>query len=203
MRKLLAFILLCIMLIAVGITFRTPILLSFSNHLIQQDEPQKVEAMVVLSGNAFERGYEAYDLFMKGYAPKIICPGGNLQPDFLVLNDSVYESDLTKKSILRQHVADSIVITLHQGASTAEEAVAVLKYCKENHIKKIMVVTTLFHTRRAGHVYHKLFDKEGIQVIMRGAHCYMYDENHWWQNEYGMIGLNNEYMKTLYYWLKR
>ena len=203
MKKTLAFLCLCIMLIAIGVTFKTPILQSFSNFLMKQDNLEKVELIVALSGNAYERGNEAADLLKQGYAPRIVCPGGNLETIFLVLGDTIYESDLCKKDIVRNGVSDSLVAALHYGTSTREEADTILGYCKEHHIKKIIVVTTLFHTRRAGNVYKKRFAAEGITVLMRGAHAFDFDEDTWWQNEYGLIGLNNEYMKTLYYFIKR
>ncbi len=203
MKKFLAWLCLCIMLIALGIVFKTPILQSFSNFLMKQDPPEKADLMVVLSGDAFDRGNEGARLYKEGYAKHIVCPGGNLEELFLILEDSVYESDLCKKNIVRNGVADSFVTALHYGTSTREEADTILGYCKQHHIKKVIVVTTLFHTRRAGSVYKKRFAAEGISVLVRGAHAFDFDENTWWQNEYGLIGLNNEYMKTLYYLIKK
>ncbi len=191
------------MLIAVGIVFKTPILQSFSNFLMKQDTPAKADLMVVLSGSAFDRGNEGANLYKAGYAKHVICPGGNLEELFLILGDTVYESDLCKRNILRNGVADSLVTALHYGTSTREEADTILGYCREHQIKKIIVVTTLFHTRRAGKVYKERFAKEGITVLMRGAHATDYEENLWWKTEYGLIALNNEYMKTLYYLIKK
>ena len=203
MRRWVAFICLCIMLIAIGVVFKTSILRSFSNFLMKQDAPEKAQVMVVLSGNAFERGNEGARLYKAGYADHIICPGGNLERAFLIEGDTVYESDLCKKNIVKNGVPDSMVTVLRYGTSTIEEADTILGYCKQHQIRKIIVVTSLFHTRRAGKVYRKRFAKKGIQVMMRGAHDSVFDENLWWQNEYGLIGLNNEYMKTLYYLIKR
>jgi len=203
MKKILAFIFLCIMLIALGMTFKAPILRSFSDFLMQQDPAEKADLMVVLSGDAFDRGNEGARLYKEGYASHIVCPGGNLEQLFLILGDTLYESDLCKRNIVRNGVADSLVTVLHYGTSTREEADTILGYCLEHHIKKIIVVTSLFHTRRAGSVYKKRFAAEGIKVLMRGAHAFDFDENLWWQSEYGLIGLNNEYMKTLYYLIKR
>ncbi len=191
------------MLISVGVAFKAPILRSFSNFLMKQDAPEKVPLMVVLSGNAFDRGNEGARLYKAGYADHIVCPGGNLEHDFLITGDTVYESDLCKRNILKNGVPDWQVTVLRYGTSTLEEADTILGYCRQHRIKKIIVVTSLFHTRRAGKVYRNKFAKDGIQVIMRGAHDSQYDENLWWQNEYGLIGLNNEYMKTLYYLIKR
>ncbi|MCW3125339.1 MAG: hypothetical protein JWO03_997 [Bacteroidetes bacterium] len=191
------------MLIAVGVVFKTPILRSFSNFLMKQDDPEKADLMVVLSGNAFDRGNEGARLYKEGYAKHIICPGGNLERAFLIMGDTVYESELLRKNILRNGVPDSMVTVLRYGTSTIEEADTLIGYCREHKITKVLVVTNLFHTRRAGKVYKKRFAKEGIQVIMRGAHDSQFDENLWWQSEYGLIGLNNEYMKTLYYLIKK
>lgn len=202
-KKLLASILFLIMLIAVCAAFKTPILQSFSNFLMKQDAPEKADLMVVLSGSAFDRGNEGARLYKEGYAKQVICPGGNLEDLFLILGDTMYESDLCRKNVIRNGVADSLVTALHYGTSTREEADTILGYCKQHQIKKIIVVTTLFHTRRAGRVYKERFAKEGITVLMRGAHASDYSEDLWWQSEYGLIALNNEYMKTLYYLIKR
>jgi uncharacterized SAM-binding protein YcdF (DUF218 family) len=202
-KKLLASILFLIMLIAVCAAFKTPILQPFSNFLMKQDAPEKADLMVVLSGSAFDRGNEGARLYKEGYAKQVICPGGNLEDLFLILGDTMYESDLCRKNVIRNGVADSLVTALHYGTSTREEADTILGYCKQHQIKKIIVVTTLFHTRRAGRVYKERFAKEGITVLMRGAHASDYSEDLWWQSEYGLIALNNEYMKTLYYLIKR
>jgi uncharacterized SAM-binding protein YcdF (DUF218 family) len=203
MKKTLIVLLVIVFLIGIGVVFRTPIMQSFSNFLMQQDTPERADLMVILSGSAFDRGNEGARLYKEGYAKRIVCPGGNLEDLFLVLGDTMYESDLCKKNVIRNGVPDSLVTALHYGTSTREEADTILGYCKQHQVKKIIVVTTLFHTRRAGSVYKKRFEKEGITVLMRGAHASEYDENHWWQSEYGLIGLNNEYMKTLYYLIKR
>lgn len=203
MRKLIAFICLCVMLIAVGITFKTSILRSFSNYLMKQGEPQKADAMVVLSGNAFDRGNEGARLYKQGLTNRILCPGGNMEHLFLIMGDTVYESDMCKKNIAKNGVPDSLITAIHYGTSTAEEADTILGYCKAHKLRTIIVVSSLFHTRRASNVYVKRFAKEGIKVIVRGAHDSFYDENQWWQNEYGLIALNNEYVKLLYYAIKR
>ena len=201
-RNLLVFLAFCIMLIAVGVVFKTPILQSFSNFLIKQDAPEEADAMVVLSGNAFDRGNEGARLYRDGYAKRVICPGGNLERAFLIMGDTVYESELLKKNIVRNGVPDSMITLLRYGTSTAEEADTLLGYCRAHEVKKLLVVTSLFHTRRAGKVYRKKFSGTDIKIIMRGAHDSQFDENYWWKDEYGLIALNNEYMKTFYYFLK-
>jgi len=203
MKKITVCFLFCVLLAAICVVFKTAILGSFSNFLIRQDTPEKADLMVVLSGSAFDRGNEGAKLYEQGYTKQVICPGGNLEEVFLILGDTLYESDLCKQNVIRNGVPAANVVALHYGTSTREEADTILNYCRQHQVKKIIVVTSLFHTRRAGDVYKKRFAKEGITVLMRGAHASEYDENLWWQNEYGLISLNNEYMKTLYYLIKQ
>ena len=47
----------------------------------------------------------------------------------------------------------------------------------------------------------KDFDVHEIEVLLSGCSHSFYDENFWWESEEGMIMVNNEYMKLLYYYL--
>ena len=47
----------------------------------------------------------------------------------------------------------------------------------------------------------KFFEK-GIEVKVIGASAISYSENKWWENEYGLLALNNEYVKLMYYCFK-
>jgi uncharacterized SAM-binding protein YcdF (DUF218 family) len=203
MKKLIVFIFFVIMLVAVLKTFHSPLLRYAGNCLIKEDSLQKADALVVLSGSAFERGSKGTELLQNGYARMIICPGGNLDLNYLILfGDSIYESDITKKKILQSGVTDSSVVCIHNGTSTQEEAQAVKEYCKLHHFKSIIVVSTYFHTARVKRVYSKIFAGSGITIIVRGAKSVHYDESIWWQSEEGLISFNNEWIKTVYYFIK-
>jgi uncharacterized SAM-binding protein YcdF (DUF218 family) len=203
MSKLLRYlVLLLAVMIVIGYVMRVPLMQGIAHVLIHEDTATHCDVMVVLSGNAFDRGNEGARLFRAGYAPHIICPGGNMERLFLIAGDTVYESDMLKRNVMRLGIADTLVTAIHAGTSTLEEADTIRGYCMARGIHSIMVVTNLFHTRRARAVYQKVFAKTGITIHMRGAHDSGYDEEHWWTSEYGLIALNNEYMKTLYYWLK-
>jgi uncharacterized SAM-binding protein YcdF (DUF218 family) len=203
MKKPIVFVVFVMMLAAVLKTFHSPILKFAGQCLINEDSLQKADALVVLSGSAFERGNKGAELMQNGFAQKIICPGGNLDLNYLILfGDSIYECDITKKKILQSGVSDSSVVCIYNGTSTQEEAQAVKEYCILHHFKSIIVVSTYFHTARVKRVYSKIFAGSGIAIIVRGAKSVHYDENLWWQSEEGLISFNNEWMKTFYYFVK-
>lgn len=203
MKKLLSVIILFAMLWAVFSTFHEPVLRSIGRCLIHEDSLQKSDAIVVISGSAFERGNKGAELLNAGFAKSIICPGGNLDLNYLILfGDSVYESDITKKKIVQNGVPDTLVYCTHEGTSTIEEAQTILRYCVQQHVSSIIVVSSFFHTARVNRVYRKVFANSSIRVAVRGAHSVRFDEDNWWKSEDGLIGFNNEMMKSLYYFLK-
>jgi hypothetical protein len=46
------------------------------------------------------------------------------------------------------------------------------------------------------------FRRAGIQLILTGAQDTGYHPGNWWQREDGLIFVNNEIIKLLYYFLK-
>lgn len=191
-----------VLLAVLLVIFHGHLLRFAGNLLICEDNMEKVPALFVLSGDPWDRGNEAVRLFKKGFAEKIICTGENVPRLFLIADIQYPESELTKMNILSQGVPSEKVILLNKGTSTKEEAGHILEYCRQNNIKKLAVVSTKFHTRRIRNTFSKKFKEAGMELIIRGAPSSAYSEDRWWQNEDGLIFVNNEYIKIMYYWMK-
>lgn len=192
-----------VMLIALLKTFQIPILQRLGEILIYQDSLIQADAMVILSGGAFERGNAGAEIFQTHAVKRIICPGGNIIYDALILyGDTMYESDITRLRIIQKGVPDSIVVAIHDGTSTFEEAEEMKKYCTAHQISSIVIVSSLFHTARVHTVYKKVFRDSQIRLCVRGANAIRYDETVWWKSEEGLIAFQNEMIKTVYYWIK-
>jgi uncharacterized SAM-binding protein YcdF (DUF218 family) len=203
MKKTAIAILLIAVLVFLFKTFHEPILQFFGSCLIHEDKLEPADAIVVLSGSAFERGNKGAELIEQGYAKKVLCPGGNIDHTYLILiGDSIYESDVTRKKILLNGIADSLVIAIHEGTSTIEEAIGIRSYCSKNNIRSLIVVSSYFHTARVNRVYKNVFSKSGIKIIIRGANSVYFDEKYWWKDEYGLLNFNNEVIKSVYYFFK-
>lgn len=178
---------------------RIPLLRFVGNRLVYEDKMEKVEALFVLSGDPWDRGNEAVRLYQAGFAEKIVCTGENVPRLFLIANIQYPESELTQMNIISQGVAAADVELLCSGTSTKEEADYILEYCREHHIETAAVVSTKFHTGRIQNTFSKKFKEAGIHLIIRGAPSSAYDENYWWRSESGLIFVNNEYIKMMYY----
>lgn len=191
-----------LILILTLIILRNPILKSMANFLIVEDEIEFVEYAFVLSGQALERGTKAANLLNAKKISKAICTGANQPPDLTVFDVDLLESDLTQLQILKTFSDTSKVQLLQIGTSTFEEAEAILAFCHENDISETLIITSKFHTRRAKSVFKKQFKNQNISIYFSGANSMVYNESEWWKSEYGLIALNNEYLKLFYYFFR-
>jgi uncharacterized SAM-binding protein YcdF (DUF218 family) len=182
--------------------FREPLLRSFATALIQEDALEKADAIIVLSGGSLDRGNEAVRLYSSGISKNIICPGANKVRELEILDMDITESVFTKMNLLKQGVPATAITVIEVGTSTKEEAEVVFPICVQRKYKTVLLLTSKFHTRRAGNVFRQKFESSGIRVIVHGAASSRYDEYRWWKSEDGLISMNNEWLKQLYYWLK-
>ena len=184
------------------ILFRGPILRGFAYGLISEDDPVQADVIVVLSGGALDRGTKALALYQEGLSDQIFCPGGNLSPDLEAMGMDILESEVTKKLLLDNGVPEAAIQVWPEGKSTQEEAQIVWDFAKAEGWEAIIVVSSRFHTRRVQGVYRRQFRKTDVEIIVVGAPSSSYSEMSWWQSENGLIALNNEYIKLVYYTLK-
>jgi uncharacterized SAM-binding protein YcdF (DUF218 family) len=201
-KRILIFLGVFVLLLVALFLLRNPLLRETGRLLICEDPVDKVQAIFVLSGGPLDRGNEAVKLYKKGIAQKIVCTGENTPPDFEAIGVTYLESEITRLYMMRKGVPDTAIALIKKGTSTREEEQAILAYCKKNNLSNVMVLSGKFHTRRICQTFRKPFHEAGIQLLIHGAPSSTYKEDLWWKNEYGLIALNNEYIKIVYYWLK-
>lgn len=180
--------------------FRISILQAFGSFLVYESAlPPSADAMAILSGSPYDRANTAVLLDYQMKVPFFICTGKNQSGDLRVFKDSVYECDLLQIQLVKNKVDSNRIVLLKQGTSTAEEADALLTYALSHQIDSLIIVSSKFHTRRIKSVFVSKYKKAGIEVFIHGAASSTYDETQWWKSENGLIALNNEYLKLLYY----
>lgn len=182
--------------------FRNPVLRSVGNFLVVEDPKEKVDAIYVLSGNSYDRGMEAANLYTEGWGPTVICLGGETNTSLELYGINDLTSTVTANIIKRAGVPGRDVELLPQGTSTYEEFEAIVQHCQQRQYKKVMVVSSLFHTRRIHTFFRQRMYFSGVQMVLRGVQDGGFERDTWWKNEPGLLFVNNEYIKMMYYWLK-
>ncbi|MCZ2355246.1 MAG: YdcF family protein [Bacteroidia bacterium] len=172
------------------------------NLIVETKDLKPSDAIIVFSGSPLDRGNEAAKLWKRHFSETIICTGENIPNDFKVLGINLQECELTQSQLIRQGVDSSKIQLIRKGTSTFEEIDAIREYCQNKNLKNIILVSSNFHTRRINKYIRPKLEDIGVTVQIHGAPASNFEEELWWTKEDGMIFVNNEYMKLLYYWLK-
>ena len=202
--KRLLFFLIFIAILGGGIyLFRFSILRGLGNALVHEDPPQQVEATFMLSGSPWERAQMAAYLVQDlNLSPMVITTGDGINSSLLATGQRLTDAEVGRDALRQLGVGDSLIQTLGVGSSTFEESEEILGYSEVKGYKRIMVVSSKFHTSRVRNVFYEKFRKAGIDVFVVGADPQGYQINSWWESEEGFLFVFNEYLKKFYYWWK-
>lgn len=200
-RRRITLVVLLLLLVSL-FCFRDALLRGAGNVLISEDQLEKSDAIAVLGGNSYDRGLKGAVLYSEQWANTVICTGGNHPLVLEAVGQKMNEAEVSKSILLTNEVPDDAIVTLTTSTSTYEEALELLKYCQENETKQLIVVSSLFHLTRVKMIFNKVFESSGVELLFSGASSSAYDEENWWKSEAGLIMVNNEYVKLMYYLVK-
>jgi len=160
---------------------RHPILRLAGNFWVVDESPQTSDAIIVLSDDDYGavRAARAADLYRASCAPRIIASGRMLRSYTSIAE--LMQHDLTDRGV----PATAVVRFPNRARNTLEEAGAVSEFLSTHGWKKIIVVTSNYHTRRARFIYeHALAPGTELRVI--AAPDPAYDPNSWWRTREGL-----------------
>jgi len=181
---------------------RVPLLRSIGRFLVAEDAPCRVDAVYVLGGDAEMRGAEAGRVFRQGWSKRFRFTGEPVPTALHVEDIEHTEAEQTRLVAVRAGVPDSLALAINKGTSTYEEAGFILADALAAGHDTVMVLSSRFHLRRIAFVFRERFREHGITVVLHGAPNGDYDEDRWWDVEEGLMMVNNEYVKLVYYRLK-
>ncbi|MEM6344908.1 MAG: YdcF family protein [Bacteroidota bacterium] len=199
-RKFFIVLLVIVTLVGGIYLLRFPILRGLGNALIKEDTAQKSEAMFILSGQADERvSYARYIDKEMGLAPKIITLGAGISPTLQAIGMSISDAEIARRALISGGIDSLRIEAIPIGTSTFEESEEILGFSQVRGYKKIIILSSKFHTRRVRNVFRDKFREAGIEVVIMGAEPKDYELEKWWEDEAALLFVNNEYVKLLYY----
>lgn len=187
------------------VLFRAPLLAGAARLWIVDDAPAQADAIAVLGGGAQFRTFAAARLFHEGVAPKIAFMDVGLGTDELARGETVSgETRLLRAVLLHERVPEESIVLVGRGeTSTAEEARALRDWAVKSGVKRLLVPTDHFHTRRVSWYFHKVFAGTGIETRVKAVPMGAYTADNWWHHEDGVITFQNEVIKSALYWARR
>ncbi len=95
--------------------------------------------------------------------------------------------------------ASAVAVLQELHDSTAHEAHSFRSLVKSQSWRRVIVVTSKYHTRRAGIAIRRELKGTGIEVIMRGTRYDPSDPEHWWRTRDGVRWTTSEAQKLVAY----
>ena len=172
--------------------------------LARSDRLEKADLIVVLGGARIERWLEAVDLYKEGWAPRLLISPGQISPieTSLLARGVRYprEGDLARDAAVAMGIpAGAIVLPPGGVDNTAAEAAMVRKAVSPESTRRVIVVTSSYHLRRAGYAFRRELAGSGVEVIM---HASRYDEAEparWWRHRQDIRSILSELPKFAAY----
>ena len=162
--------------------------------LISAEAPRRADAIFVLGGDQYgERILHAAALARQGYAPKVYVSGPSGIFDH-------YESDLSIEFARRRGYTDVTFLALENDCkSTRDEAERYLPEFRRLGFKRILVVTSNFHTRRSGRIFRAVAQEPEIHMMAAAAREFRPAD--WWLRRQDQKNLFMEWSKTFANWI--
>lgn len=191
-------------LLAAAYLCRIPLLTGLAQALVVDSQPlASADLIFVLNGDYNTRPFRAAELYQQGLAPLILIARSEETPTTelgLVAN----ETDIAVRVMEQEGVPPERIQVLPVAGgvtSTFDEAVALRQYLEVGGQGRILLVSSLFHTRRVMWIFRRELKGLGVTLEMAAVPYVHFDQSNWWRNENGLITLNNEYIKLLYYFV--
>jgi uncharacterized SAM-binding protein YcdF (DUF218 family) len=145
------------------------------------DEPVAQSDVLIVLGDdnyAGDRAFHAADLYRKGIAPVVVASGRLLRKNASMTD--LMEHDLESFGV----PATAIVKLTHKAENTQEEAVEDARLIQSRGWKRVMVVTSNYHARRARFIFGRVLPSS-VSLRVSAARDSEFDPSRWWETRQG------------------
>lgn len=162
--------------------------------LIYQDEPAKVDLIVVLGGGRGDRVNKGLELYNQGFAPLILVTGFNSEvAEFRRLYVDLYKGFLRNNGVSEDRIYLDCL-----SKSTFEEAVNTCAFMEKKGLKSAIVISDPYHMRRVKYCFDKAADGKEIRFVYIPSDLKWF-QGTWWRDERGLFLATDEMLKWVYY----
>lgn len=192
--RLLALALTALVLILILLALRQRVLEGLGEFLVVSDPPRHADLIYVFAGDFWgSRVLLGASLGAQGWAPKVMLSGGLYSGGGYV---NVYQSDLAVDFAVQHGYPRSLFVSVPlEVPSTIDEARAMGPIFHRFGARRVILVTSNFHSRRAAQVF-RLFLPE-FEFQMQGSSDHTFDPDAWWNTPEQRHLVFSEYQKMI------
>jgi len=169
---------------------RHRIAVELGQYLVAEDPLEVADAIVVLGGDASVRAPHGAQLYRRSLAPVILAVGGT------TADGNRSQANKTERVLRGMGVPQSSVLVagLYE-AGTLQEAHATADHATDRGWSSVIIVTSPYHTRRAGEIFRAVLYPLGVSVSVSSAPNDPYQVDGWWTDQRQSRQVRSEYIK--------
>ncbi len=148
---------------------------------VVDESPVPADAIVMLGDDNYsgDRATRAAELSKAGWAPRVIASGRYLRPYASIAE--LEEHDLVDRGVPKT----AVVLLEHRAQDTLEECLAIGQLASSRGWKRLIVVTSNYHTRRTRYICGRTLPA-GTAFRVVAAQDSEYDPANWWSSRQGI-----------------
>jgi uncharacterized SAM-binding protein YcdF (DUF218 family) len=176
-------------------------------HLLHHEDPlERADVIFVLGGTHLERAAEAGELFLEGWAPRILLSRPRSDGGEVALRTRGLAipgvTDVQRQALVQMGVPEAAIAVLDvEQDTTASESQDLRGQVIANGWTRVIAVTSKLHTARASLVMRRHVQGTGTHLIMRASRYDTADIDRWWKTRSDLRFALFEAQKFLAYWV--
>jgi uncharacterized SAM-binding protein YcdF (DUF218 family) len=186
-----------------------PLAWAAANYLIIEKRLAQADAILILGGSStyIERTQKAAELYKQGVAPRILLSNDGTRAGWSRIEErNPYFVELARKKLIEQGVApDAIEVLQPPTSGTIDEARNLRVKIGGIGWKRVLIVTSAYHTRRALWTFEKVLAESDVKTEVGIVSAPVGQQTptppYWWLTIRGWDVVAAEYVKSLYYWV--
>ena len=172
------------------------VLLGIPRWLGPSGKLEKADAIIAISGGDTEaRTNEAIRLQKEGWADNLIFSGAARDPN------SPSNAEVMRRGAIDAGVAPSSIDVEELATDTIGNAEGTAKIIRERGYKKVILVTSKYHQRRAGLEFEHLLNSQVLIINHPAPHDRNWPTKSWWLHPDSLFLGLVESVKTTYVWI--
>jgi uncharacterized SAM-binding protein YcdF (DUF218 family) len=172
--------------------------------LAVEDPLVNADAVLVLAGTRMTRPLEGAELVREGYAPVMVLTRETVDPGLEIVarrgHPFPQDADRAREVFVTMGVRrEAILIPDRIHTSTASEAETLRELALAHGWRRVIVVTSKFHLRRAAYAMRRELRGTGVEVRMRATRYDPLQPERWWARRAESRWVAAEFPKLIAY----
>lgn len=174
-------------------------LTALAEFLVISTPLEPADMVVVLGGGGTSRLDRGIELYRQGFSQsrKLVITGGSIESDLFAEGSW---AALGSKYALEKGIPPEDLILISWTESTYDDAQALKEIANERGFSSAILVSDLFHMRRAMWISGKVMP--GVRLMASPAPSPLLKIDHWWTRERELLFVTQEYIKLALYLLQ-